>query len=43
MDRGDQTRFFEIDGKLLTIKTAPIKFTRTGHDMVSTLTFERVE
>lgn len=40
---GDQTRFFEIEGKLLTIKTAPIKFTRTGQDMVSTLTFERVE
>lgn len=40
---GDQSRFFEIEGKLLTIKTAPIKFTRTGQDMVSTLTFERVE
>ncbi|MGH1571882.1 lipocalin-like domain-containing protein [Methylobacterium sp. P31] len=40
---GDQARFFETDGKTLTIKTAPIKFSRTGQDMVSTLTFQRVE
>ncbi|GJE40820.1 lipocalin-like domain-containing protein [Methylobacterium persicinum] len=40
---GNQTRFFETDGKTLVIKTAPIKFSRTGQDMVATLTFERVE
>lgn len=40
---GDQTQFFQIDGKTLTIKTAPGKSMRTGQDIVSTLTFEKVE
>jgi hypothetical protein len=40
---GDQIRYFEINGKNLTIKTAPIKSQLTGKDVVSTLTFERVE
>ncbi len=39
----DQIRYFEIDGKKLTIKTAPVKFSQTGKDIVSTLVFERVE
>ena len=33
----------ETDGKVLTIKTAPIKFTRPGQDIISTLNFVRVE
>jgi hypothetical protein len=40
---GDQIRYFEINGKNLTIKTVPIKSQLTGKDVVSTLTFERVE
>jgi hypothetical protein len=40
---GDQVRYFEITGNKLTIKTAPVKSTRTGEDIVATLTFERVE
>ena len=40
---GDQTRYFQTDGKTLTITTAPIKSSRTGQDIVATLTFERVE
>lgn len=40
---GDQTRFYESDGKNLTIRTAPIKSTRTGQDIISMLTFVRVE
>jgi hypothetical protein len=40
---GDQIRYFEINGKTLTIKTAPIKSHRTGQDIVATLNFERVE
>jgi hypothetical protein len=39
----DQIRFFEISGKQLTIKTAPVTFSQTGQQIVSTLTFERVE
>jgi len=40
---GDQIRYFEINGTNLTIKTAPIKSPRTGHNIVVTVTFERVE
>ncbi|MBV8093164.1 MAG: lipocalin-like domain-containing protein [Acetobacteraceae bacterium] len=39
----DQTRFFEVNGKHLTIKTAPLKYTRTGQDIIGMLTFGRVE
>jgi hypothetical protein len=39
----DQIRFFEINGKILTIKTAPQKSASTGQEIVSTLTFEKVE
>jgi hypothetical protein len=40
---GDQTRYFEIKGKELTIKTAPITSMMTGRPIISTLVFERVE
>src|SRR5579864_1553801 len=40
---GDQIRYFEINRKNLTIKTAPIKSQQTGQGVVATLTFERVE
>lgn len=40
---GDQVRYVEISGNKLTIKTAPTIFTQTGKQIVSTLTFERVE
>ena len=41
---GDQIRFFETDGKTLTIKTAPIKSTvNAGREFVSIITFVRVE
>jgi Lipocalin-like domain len=41
---GDQTRFVELDGNnKITIKTAPVVSTRTGKQIVSTLTFEREE
>ena len=43
IDGTDQVRYFEIAGKTLTIKTAPIKSPRNGRDVVSTLTFESVE
>jgi hypothetical protein len=39
----DQIRFFEISGNKLTITTAPVTFSQTGQQIVSTLTFERVE
>ena len=39
----DAVRFFEISGKSLTIKTAPQMFSQTGKQIVSTLTFEKVE
>ena len=39
----DQIRFVELSGDKLTIKTAPIVSSRTGRQIVSTLTFERVE
>jgi hypothetical protein len=39
----DQVRYFEISGKKLTIKTAPLVSSLTGKQVVSTLTFERVE
>ena len=39
----DQVRFVELSGDKLTIKTAPIVSSRTGKQIVSTLTFERVE
>jgi hypothetical protein len=40
---GDQIRFVELSGDRLTIKTAPVVSSRTGKQVVSTLTFERVE
>jgi hypothetical protein len=41
---GDQIRYFEMNDKNLTIKTAPIKVNRySGRDIVGTLTFVRVE
>jgi hypothetical protein len=39
----DQVRYFEISGKNLTIKTAPLKDVTTGRPAVPTLAFERVE
>ena len=39
----DQTRYFEINGTKLTIKTTPVTFTRTGQTIVATLTFDRAE
>jgi hypothetical protein len=39
----DQIRFVELSGDKLTIKTAPVVSSRTGKQIVSTLTFERVE
>jgi hypothetical protein len=39
----DQTRYFEIEGKNLLIKTAPVKGTQTGRDVVSILAFEKVK
>ena len=39
----DQTRYFEINGKNLTITTTPVTFSRTGQTIVATLTFDRVE
>jgi hypothetical protein len=40
---GDQVRYIEISGNKLTIKTAPLIFSQTGKEIVSTLTFEKVE
>jgi Lipocalin-like domain len=40
---GDQIRFVELNGDKLTIKTAPLVSSLTGKQIVSTLTFERVE
>ena len=40
---GDQTRYAEIEGNRLTMKTAPMKSPLDGRDGVATLTFERVE
>jgi len=39
----DQVRFVELSGDKLTIKTAPLVGPTTGQQIVSTLTFERVE
>ena len=39
----EQTRFFEVSGSALTLKTAPFVSPRTGDEIVSTLTWERVE
>jgi len=39
----DQIRYFEVDGKTLKIKTAPIKAVQSGQDVVATLTFEKIE
>jgi hypothetical protein len=39
----DQVRYIETNGKNLTIKTAPITFSQTGKQIVTTVTFERVE
>jgi hypothetical protein len=37
------SRFFEINGNKLSIKTAPLIYSVTGKQIVSTLTFEKVE
>lgn len=39
----EAVRFFEINGRNLTIKTAPQLFSQTGKQIVSTLAFEKVE
>jgi Lipocalin-like domain len=39
----DQIRYFEVNGKTLIIKTAPIKAVQSGQDIVATLIFEKVE
>jgi hypothetical protein len=39
----DQVRYFEINGKSLTITTTPVTFSRTGQTIVATLTFDNVE
>ena len=39
----DQVRFVELSGDKLTIKTAPLVGPTTGQQIVSTLTFERIE
>ena len=39
----DLVRFFEINGNKLSIKTAPQIYSVTGKQIVSTLTFEKVE
>jgi len=39
----DQTRYFTLDGNKLTLKTAPQQASVVGGQIVSTLTFERVE
>ena len=39
----DLVRFFEINGNKLSIKTAPLIYSVTGKQIVSTLTFEKVE
>jgi len=40
---GDQIRFVELNGDKLTIKTAPLVSGLTGKEIVSTVTYERVE
>jgi hypothetical protein len=40
---GDQTRYAEIEGNRLTIKTAPGKNPQDGREYIATVTFERVE
>jgi hypothetical protein len=40
---GDQIRFVELNGDKLTIKTAPLVSGLTGKQIVSTVTYERVE
>ena len=40
---GDQIRFVELNGDKLTIKTAPLVSSLIGKQIVSTLTYERVE
>jgi hypothetical protein len=40
---GDQIRFVDLNGDKLTIKTAPLVSSLTGKQIVSTLTFERIE
>jgi hypothetical protein len=39
----DQTRYFTLDGNKLTLKTAPQQASVVAGQIVSTLTFERVE
>jgi hypothetical protein len=39
----DQVRYFETNGKDLTIRTSPIAFSRTGQTIVGVLTLSRVE
>jgi hypothetical protein len=39
----DQIRYFELTGKNLTIKTAPLKDVTSGRPAVPTLVFERIE
>jgi hypothetical protein len=39
----EQVRYFKLDGKKLTIDTAPLNAHRYGRQAVATLTFERLE
>ena len=39
----DQVRYFETNGTELTIKTAPLTFSRTGQTIIGILTLKRVE
>jgi hypothetical protein len=39
----DQVRYFETNGTDLTIKTAPLTFSRTGQTIIGTLILKRVE
>jgi hypothetical protein len=39
----DQVRYFELNGKNLMIRTAPLKDVTSGRPAVATLVFERIE
>ena len=40
---GDQLRYLDIDGRKLTIRTAPLVSSLTGKEVVSILTFEKAD
>jgi hypothetical protein len=43
LDRRHSKRQIEIVGNKLTVRSAPVKSTQTGKDIVFTVTYERVE